>query len=123
MNSTDVRGLTPVMLAVVGGHLETAVQLALGGADLARRDQQGRTAIELAVLSSNREVCKTQGPAKPLRSPQLEASARARDPPRPCTHDAGRLSSAARGSLDSWSARSGVGVERSLSPSLPLPTS
>ena len=49
-------GLTPVMMAVLGGHMETAVQLALSGADLKRRDARGRTALELAILASNRET-------------------------------------------------------------------
>lgn len=45
-----------MMLAVLNGHLDTAVQLALSGANLAHCDAEGRTALELAVLSSNRQV-------------------------------------------------------------------
>ena len=56
INECDGNGHTPVMLAVLGGHLDTAVQLALNGADLACRNSDGRTALELAVLCSNREV-------------------------------------------------------------------
>ena len=56
VNSSDSNGLTPVMLAVLGGHLDTAVQLALAGADLTRRDAQGCTALEHAIVAPNREV-------------------------------------------------------------------
>lgn len=56
VDTADARGLTPVMLAVIGGHLETAVQLALAGADLSRCDPDGRTALEYAILAGNREV-------------------------------------------------------------------
>ena len=52
----DAQGLTPCMLAVLGGHLDTAVQIALSGADLKRRAARGRTALELAVLASHREA-------------------------------------------------------------------
>ena len=44
VNAPNALGLTPLMLAVLGGHLDTAVQLALGGADLSLRDAEGRTA-------------------------------------------------------------------------------
>ena len=56
MNTQDEHGRTPVMLAVLGGHLDTAVQLALIGADLTRCDPEGRTALEHAVNASNRDV-------------------------------------------------------------------
>lgn len=56
VNECDERGHTPVMLAVLGGHLDTAVQLALSGANLACRNHDGHTALELAVRSNNREV-------------------------------------------------------------------
>ena len=49
-------GQDEVMLAVLGGHLDTAVQLALAGADLTRGDQQGQTALQHAIAASNREV-------------------------------------------------------------------
>jgi ankyrin repeat protein len=55
-NAADPRRLTPVMAAVLAGQLDTAVQLALNGADLSARDAQGHTALELAVLAGNREV-------------------------------------------------------------------
>ena len=57
VNATDANGLTPVIMAVMGGHLNTAVQLALAGADLSRGDQNGHTALEHAIAASNREVC------------------------------------------------------------------
>ena len=56
VNALDAQGLTPLMLAVLGGHLDTAVKLALSGADLGRRDSHGRTALELAVIANNREA-------------------------------------------------------------------
>ena len=56
LDAPDQRGLTPVMVAVLAGQLDTAVQLALNGADLNCRDAQGHTALELAVLSGKREV-------------------------------------------------------------------
>ena len=40
-NALDANGLTPLMTAVLHGQLDTSVQLALGGADLSRRDLQG----------------------------------------------------------------------------------
>ena len=56
INIADQSGRTPVMLAVIGNHLDTAVQLALSGADLARCDPHGRTALHHSILANNREV-------------------------------------------------------------------
>lgn len=55
-NALDANGLTPLMTAVLHGQLDTSVQLALGGADLSRRDLQGRTALELAIGANRREI-------------------------------------------------------------------
>merc|ERR1719326_189583 len=45
------------MLAVLGGHLDTVLQLVMAcGADMNRRDHSGRTALELAIAASNREA-------------------------------------------------------------------
>ena len=41
---------------MLGGHLDTAVQLALSGADLVGRDGQGRTVLELSVGTGHREM-------------------------------------------------------------------
>ena len=80
VNQPDGKGMTAVMLAVQGGHLDTAVQLALCGADLSQRDPQGRTAIELAVLPANREAslallliatAKFTRPLSPLLPPSI----------------------------------------------------
>ena len=50
-------GTTPLMLAVLGGHLDTVLQLVMAcGADMNRRDHSGRTALELAIAASNREA-------------------------------------------------------------------
>ena len=56
VNSPDPEGRTPVILAVIGGHLDTAVQLSLSGADLARCDNQGHTALHHAIAANNRQV-------------------------------------------------------------------
>ena len=41
------------MLAVLGGHLDTVLQLVMAcGADMNRRDHSGRTALELAIAAS-----------------------------------------------------------------------
>ena len=57
VNASRDDGMTPVMLAVVAGHLDTAVQLALSsGADLTRVDTAGRSALAHAISASNREV-------------------------------------------------------------------
>ena len=56
VNASNPFGQTPVMLAVRGGHLDAAVQLALSGADLSLRDTEGRTALQLAIESSSREA-------------------------------------------------------------------
>ena len=57
VNKANETGMTPVMMAVIAGHLDTAVQLALSsGADLSREDPHGRTALAHAIAASNREV-------------------------------------------------------------------
>ena len=56
VNAPNPFGQTPVMLAVRGGHLDTAVQLALSGADLSLRDTSGRTALQIAIENSSREA-------------------------------------------------------------------
>ena len=56
-NVADGSGTTPLMLAVLGGHLDTVLQLVMAcGADMNRRDHSGRTALELAIAASNREA-------------------------------------------------------------------
>ena len=57
INVADGSGTTPLMLAVLGGHLDTVLQLVMAcGADMNRRDHSGRTALELAIAASNREA-------------------------------------------------------------------
>lgn len=55
-NERDEQGRTPVMLAVLGGRFDAAVQLALSGADLSQQDAAGRTALALAIEMQRREV-------------------------------------------------------------------
>jgi ankyrin repeat protein len=49
INTAEVSGMTPLMLAVTGKHLETVQVLIEAGADPRLADKDGRTARDLAA--------------------------------------------------------------------------
>jgi ankyrin repeat protein len=47
-NATDEAGMTPLMLAALGGHAEVAAMLLAWGADVNRTSRAGSTALRAA---------------------------------------------------------------------------
>ena len=56
IDGTDDYGRTPIMLAIDGGHLALARELAGRGASLAKADRNGETPLLLAARSGNLEL-------------------------------------------------------------------
>lgn len=52
------RGKTAFLLAVAGGHIETARKLKTAGADVGLRDENGYSAVEVALRAGRKEMAR-----------------------------------------------------------------
>ena len=85
VNARDIRGMTPLMLAVATEDQNPARVTALlhGGANVAAKDATGSTALDWAARYGNRDVIAALTSAGARQAPERPAPARPETKPRP----------------------------------------